>query len=334
MKWEEVFYVLEVVGGKGVYYTVREAMEQQVMRITKLGDLVKLRALAKLCSMDFFNDQSLLVVAWRRILEILELAMLEEKKARGKKKQKKNDPRRLEILDACFTLGLACNHVGDFDDSKRYYKRAKEGYEEQLGRDSEKALEATSYLIMTTCSANDEVIEKLRDLLKRMEKALGEENVVTLETLNDLGCRLKESGEYEETIKIWERCLAGGTKVIGEDHAKTLDSLNNRGAVYGDLKNYEKALKYFERALKGYERKLVTSHPETLDTVTNIAILYKHVSDYAQAEPLFERAFEGYEAQLGKDHNITINCAKHYGAFLEVVGNEGKLVELRKRYAL
>ena len=54
---------------------MRESLEQQVLRITRSEDLVKLRALAKLCSRDFFDDESLLAVAWRRILEVLELAM-------------------------------------------------------------------------------------------------------------------------------------------------------------------------------------------------------------------------------------------------------------------
>ncbi|GMH72866.1 hypothetical protein TrLO_g7028 [Triparma laevis f. longispina] len=117
--------------------------------VTKSEDLVKLRALAKLCSPEFLNDPSLLVTAWRRILEVLVFAMppVLEKKVRGKKKkqQEKNDPRKLEIFDACFALGVECGWVGGSDDCRRYYQRAKEGYEEQLGRDSEKALDTTVY---------------------------------------------------------------------------------------------------------------------------------------------------------------------------------------------
>ncbi|GMH80420.1 hypothetical protein TL16_g08539 [Triparma laevis f. inornata] len=109
------FDLLEIEGGRGIYYTVREVMEQQVLRITRSGDLVKLKALAKLCSGEFFDDMSLKVVAWRRILEVLELAMPEEKKVRGKKKRqkKKKDQRKLDILDACYALGQACGWVGD-----------------------------------------------------------------------------------------------------------------------------------------------------------------------------------------------------------------------------
>ena len=75
--------MLEIVGGRGCHCTVRESMEQQVLTITRSEDLVKLRALAKLCSWEFFEDMSLSAVAWRRILEVLELAMPEEKKVRG-----------------------------------------------------------------------------------------------------------------------------------------------------------------------------------------------------------------------------------------------------------
>ncbi|GMH57830.1 hypothetical protein TL16_g02476 [Triparma laevis f. inornata] len=147
-KWKEVFDVLEIVGGRGNHCTVRESIEQQVLSITRSEDLLKLRALGELCSQEFFNEESLLVVAWRRILEVLELAMPEEKKVRGMKKKqqrKKTNPRKLEILDACLALGKACNWARDFDDAGRYVKRAKEGYEEQLGRDSVKALEATFF---------------------------------------------------------------------------------------------------------------------------------------------------------------------------------------------
>ncbi|GMI11546.1 hypothetical protein TrLO_g7485 [Triparma laevis f. longispina] len=133
--------------------------------------------------------------------------MTEKKKVRGKnkKQQKKKDPRKLEILDACYALGKACGFVGDFDDAKRYYKRAKEGYEEQLGRDSEKAHEVTRSLIIGAGMSEGERSQNLRDLVKMMERALGEENVVTLHTLSTLGEELRQNGQYEEAIKVHER---------------------------------------------------------------------------------------------------------------------------------
>ena len=152
LRWKEVFDVLEIGSTSEVGPDL--PLEQQVLMITKSEDVAKLRALAKLCSKEFFDDPSLRVAVWRRILEVLELAMpsvVEKKARRNKKKQqkKKNDPRKLEILDACWELGKACNQVRNMDDARRYTKRAKEGYEEQLGRDSEKALESTGDFLVS-----------------------------------------------------------------------------------------------------------------------------------------------------------------------------------------
>ncbi|GMH90197.1 hypothetical protein TL16_g11693 [Triparma laevis f. inornata] len=259
LRWKEVFDVLEIVGGMGCHHNVRVNLEQQVLTITRSEDLVKLRALAKLYDQAFFDDRSLRMVVWRRILEVLELAMpaREEKKVRGKKKKqqkKKKDPRKLEILDTCAGLGLACSHTGvDFDDSRRYYKRAKEAYEEQLGRESEKALNLNASLIGVTHLSSDVKTLKLINLTVRMERALGEENDVTLETLNSLGIQLEENGEYERAITTYERCVKAGSgklfKFSGglEDWLmdvgtlkQMLGSTQNRGVVYMRLGNYRR----------------------------------------------------------------------------------------------
>ncbi|GMH84057.1 hypothetical protein TL16_g09802 [Triparma laevis f. inornata] len=103
LRWKEVFDVLEIGNARDVGPDL--PLEQQVLMITKSEDLVKLRVLAKLCSIDFFNDESLSAAVERRILEVFVLAMPPEggkvKKVRGKKKKqakKKADPRKLEIL--------------------------------------------------------------------------------------------------------------------------------------------------------------------------------------------------------------------------------------------
>ena len=263
-------------------------------------------------------------------------APVEEKKVRGKKnkgkKKGKADPRKVEVLDACFALGHACNYVSDWEDARRYWKRAKEGYEEQLGPDSEKALKATYSLLVATGMSRGEKIDKLRVLVARMVGALGEENVVTLDTLNQLGGELRENGEHEVARKVWERCLAGREKVLGEDHRNTLMTVNNLGLLYKNLKDYEKALEYYERDLKGSEKMLGKTHPSTLGTVINIAIVYKMLEDYGKAEELYQRALEGYEAQLGKDHEDTKMCARNFRRCLNVSGNMKRLEELKKEF--
>ena len=125
LKWKKVFDVLRIKGGNGGGGSI----ETRVLRITNSEDLMKLRVLAELCSREFFDDASLRVVAWRRIMEVLDV-----EKEMGGKKGEEDESRELEVLVACAALGNACTFVGNFEDARRYFKRAKEGNEEQLGR--------------------------------------------------------------------------------------------------------------------------------------------------------------------------------------------------------
>jgi tetratricopeptide (TPR) repeat protein len=237
-------------------------------------------------------------------------------------------------LAAVPAWGDACNMVGDEDD-EIYYKRAKDGYEKELGRNDEKTLEATCGLIMVTCSSDEERIEKLRDLVARMKAALGEDNETTLDTLNSLGSRLNDLGDYEDARKVYEKCLLGQEKVLGEDHKKTLDTVNNLGNVYYKMEDYEKALEYYERALKGKEKTLGKTHPDTLSTVYNIANVYKAgMKDYEKAEELYRRALEGNEAQLGKDHENTKDCANNLALCLHEAGEKVKVRKVLDEYLI
>ncbi|GMH51436.1 hypothetical protein TL16_g01010 [Triparma laevis f. inornata] len=112
-RWKEIFDVLGIAKGGG------GSIESQVLGITNSEDLVKLRALAELCSKEFFDDQSLLVVAWRRIMKVLETR---KKVGEVKSEKEEGDAKDFEILDACAALGRASSLVGDFDDARRYFK--------------------------------------------------------------------------------------------------------------------------------------------------------------------------------------------------------------------
>lgn len=54
---------------------------------------------------------------------------------------------------------------------------------------------------------------KLRVLLKRMARALGEEHGLTLITLNTLGTQLCRNSDYVEAKKVYEKCLAARLKI-------------------------------------------------------------------------------------------------------------------------
>ena len=82
---------------------------------------------------------------------------------------------------------------------------------------------------------------------------MGEENVVTFETRYLLGVMLRNNGESEKAIKVYEKCLSVQMKVLGEDHKLTLMTLMSLGLAYDSLGNYEKASEYYERGSEAEE---------------------------------------------------------------------------------
>ena len=98
----------------------------------------------------------------------------------------------LSIFEACYEIGRGCNKFRAFAGARRYYGRAKRGYEKAQGPESEKALELSYFLILCTLwKDTDERIEKYKELAEKAKSVLGEEHPLTLRTLNELGVDLK-----------------------------------------------------------------------------------------------------------------------------------------------
>ncbi|GMH53698.1 hypothetical protein TL16_g01505 [Triparma laevis f. inornata] len=318
---------LELEGGE-------ENVEYSVSKLLEEGDLGKLRGLGDIVGRKKgFGDVKLDFVLRRRIVEVISSLEAVVREVLGDDDGEGGEARKLELMDAYNELGGACGCVDKQADRRKYYKLALEGYEELQGTESEKALEVTYHLIMSgTCSGYSEMIEKLRSLVKRCERALGEENSVTLDTLNELGISLNGNEEYEEAKEVHEKCLAGRLQLYGEQHKDTVGTLNNLGCVYDELKNDSKALKYFKRALKGYEKLLGKSHPHTLSTMMNIAVIYATKGDLQSAEFHIRKVVDGNVAQLGKDNEATKGSVHNLNNCLKLAGDTKAMEELNEEY--
>ncbi|GMH87765.1 hypothetical protein TL16_g10956 [Triparma laevis f. inornata] len=231
----------EIEGGKGIYYTVREKMEQQVLLITRRSeDLVKLRALAKLCSMEFFNDESLLVVAWRRIFEVLELAMLEEKKVRGKKKkqQKKKDPRKLELWTLVRLKGRRLKNQREFQQARDAYERSLSVQTKVLGEDLPDTLMTILNLGVLYDSENTPCSEEYGGKLIVVDDKRGNKS--------------KDFSDNEKALEYYGRSFEGYERTLGKNHPATLSIVMNMVILYKKrFGDYGKAEELYVRALEG-----------------------------------------------------------------------------------
>ncbi|GMI10584.1 hypothetical protein TrLO_g11192 [Triparma laevis f. longispina] len=251
-----------------------------ISKLLKEGDLTRLMMLGEIVGKDKgFGDVKLNIVVRRRIVEVMENSGgdLEEDKAR-----------KLELFNAYKEMGIACGWTGD-SGSQKYYKLAKEGYEELLGQDDEKVFDVSLALIMgapaaqlqnmsnhfncvvtSGISTEGERIKKLRDLAETMKRVLGEENEVTLKVLNALGNKLRDNGEFDEARQTHERCLAGRENLLGKEHRRTLKTAVNLGGDYVELRNNGTALEFYLRALICYKKQLGTEHKYTRKALKDI----------------------------------------------------------------
>ncbi|GMH87563.1 hypothetical protein TrVE_jg9523 [Triparma verrucosa] len=298
-----------------------------VSDLLKEGDLRRLGGLGDIVGRDNgIGDDSLELVLRRRIVEILEGGGGED--GEGK----------LSLFDAYHDLGKIYSFINsDEDTCKKYYKLALEGYEELLGPDAEQTLQLTYKMMSADEMSDEEEIEKIGMILKRMKEKLGEDNLVYLETLGELGVTLMDNGKVEEAKEAILMCLAGQEKVLGDDHKDTMGTLNNLGCLYNDeLEEYDMALEYYERALKGSEKAMGKNHPYTLMTMMNIAIVYEADGKFKEAVEIYQRTLEGHVSLLGKEHEDTKDCVEKYMDCLEdcdnLNNNEKRIEELRRGY--
>lgn len=177
-------------------------------------------------------------------------------------------------MDACAELAYALNKTcaahfkqpnkSDREEVAEFARRAKNGYEEQLGRESEKALKTTISTTMCASITAEGIIAKLSDLAERCKWLLGADNEVTLDTLDALAIELDDSGKKEEARELYERCLATRMVAFGGKHHATIAVLCNLGAVECDFHNYQRALDFYERALVDLIKTKGLTHPSTL----------------------------------------------------------------------
>ncbi|GMH69221.1 hypothetical protein TrST_g1100 [Triparma strigata] len=243
----ELFKRVEAIGSVGTGTGEGEgSVAKGVRDLLEEGNLERLRALADIVGREKgIGDVSCEEPLRRKIMEVLESAGVRVR--RGKKK-------KLELLKAYFDLAYASSGIDNWAESERFYTQAKEGYDEELGPDSERAIEASCSLIVASEISDEEMIGQLWDLVERAEEALGMESSVTLDTLNSLGVKLDDNGETEAARGIFERCWEGQESALGEYHEDTLATAENLSIVYKKLGDEEKAAEFLERSLQTMSR--------------------------------------------------------------------------------
>ena len=124
-----------------------------------------------------------------------------------------------------------------------------------------------------------EAVQFQEKVLAWTEQHLGNDQVYTATSLNNLAELYQNQGAYAKAEPLYLRALAIREKALGPDHPDTATSLNNLAGLYASQGAYAKAEPLYLRALAIFEKTLGSNHPNTIKVRENLEQCRKALGD-------------------------------------------------------
>jgi tetratricopeptide (TPR) repeat protein len=173
--------------------------------------------------------------------------------------------------------------------------------------------------------------ESARAAYMTREMVLGENDVLTVDSLGLLALVLSDQGKYEQAEEMHRRELGLSETVLGKEHPSTLTSMNNLASVLSDQGKYEQAEEIHRRVLGLSETVLGKEHPDTLTSMNNLTLVLSYQGKYEQAEEMHRRVLELRETVLGKEHPNTLTSMNNLASVLRDQGKYEQAEEMHRR---
>ncbi|MDE0960107.1 MAG: serine/threonine-protein kinase [Planctomycetota bacterium] len=159
--------------------------------------------------------------------------------------------------------------------------------------------------------------------LEIRRELLGNDNALTLVSLNAMGSLLMKQGRLADARPLLIQALEGYKINFGADDPGTLSSISSMGILLQEEGQLGAAERLLKEARDGALRLLGPSHPLTLSAMNNMGHLLKAQGEYPEAESYYREALEQYRSLHGDDDPRTLNA----------LGNVGKLLRTQGKFA-
>lgn len=137
---------------------------------------------------------------------------------------------------------------------------------------------------------------------------LGEEDVHTLTSMQNLAMVHRKLGHYDEAEALYLRALETRRRVLGEENRATLVTMNNLATLYLDIREHKKAEPLIRRALEVRRRTLGEAHRDTLVSLITLATLHHKLNQCDEAEQRYREALQIQGRVLGLEHRDALAC--------------------------
>lgn len=162
----------------------------------------------------------------------------------------------------------------------------------------------------------------LKSLILQQQK-LGNENIATLSTLNNLGALYLDARQLGKAKASLDLALQVKEIMLGPDHPRTLNSVNNMGNLLALQMKYDEATQMYQRTLEGYSKIHGPMHKTVLESLNNLGEIAMKKGDLQKAEQTFKTAFtKARTLSEGKDDSLV----------LYIASNVALVYKLQRRY--
>jgi serine/threonine-protein kinase len=160
-----------------------------------------------------------------------------------------------------------------------------------------------------------------RQALAIQTRQLGEENLETAKTANDLAILLNSRGRYDESEALYRRVLAIVGKLQGKDHLDFAGVADNFAVLLVERGDYDEAAKLRQNVLEVKRKWLGDEHPAVATSLMNLGVLSHFRGDHDGALPYLTKALELWRKAFGPEHGNVALSLNNLGMVLAAKGD-------------
>jgi serine/threonine protein kinase len=210
------------------------------------------------------------------------------------------------LLKAIHRLGWVYQSQGRYQEAERLRVEALEVIQRRLGAEHPYAAHVGGLAAVYWAQGRLEEAEELgRKALDISRRVYGEEDILTLDLIIDLGKVCRALGHHGEAEELFVKALKARRRLLGEEHFKTVFVMSQLGSLYRELERYDEAEQLLVPVFETNRRLYGEEYHVTLRSMIEVAELYRDQGQYDKAEQLSLKAEKTARRVFGKDHEIT-----------------------------
>ncbi|MDR3154698.1 MAG: tetratricopeptide repeat protein [Deltaproteobacteria bacterium] len=160
-------------------------------------------------------------------------------------------------------------------------------------------------------------------------QALGASHHSVAESLTGLADSLREAGESEISLQVFDEAYVIRKKAFGEGDPRTLASIHDLAAAFLQKDDVRRGHDLLRQAVSGRRKRLGPGHPDTAESVVLLAVCHIKNKKLGQARSVMERGFSDARQALGPVHPVVVKSAAVLASILMLLGESVEAVNVK-----